>query len=172
MNYNVSNENSNSNNSNSSSQFKIRMMMVQIRNENKTSWWWRMRAHAAITTILQCLLQMNELINKIGDHFGFEKPPFSGSDGTGGGDDGGEEGGAEEEAKEEKTAFNLKLVGYDDKAKIKVIKEVRAIAGLGLKEAKEMVEGAPKVVMKDIGKEAAEEMKEKLEAVGATIEIE
>lgn len=121
------------------------------------------------------MIEMNELVNKIADHFNFEKPPFTGSDGSGGGDDdGGEDGeggGEAAEAVEEKTAFDLKLVSYDDKAKIKVIKEVRAIAGLGLKEAKEAVEGAPKVVMKDIGKEAAEEMKKKLEDVGATVEI-
>ena len=67
--------------------------------------------------------------------------------------------------------FDLKLVGFDAKAKIKVIKEVRAIAGLGLKEAKELVEGAPKVVKKDIKKEEAEELQKKLEEVGATIEV-
>jgi large subunit ribosomal protein L7/L12 len=78
----------------------------------------------------------------------------------------------EGEAKEEaKTIFDLKLTGFDDKAKIKVIKEIRAITGLGLKEAKEMVEGVPKVVKKDIKMEEAEEIKAKLEAVGATIEI-
>lgn len=119
------------------------------------------------------MLEMNELVNKLATHFGFEKPPFHGSDGSGGGgdDDGDDEGGAAAEPEKEKTAFDLKLVSYDDKAKIKVIKEVRAIAGLGLKEAKEMVEGAPKVVMKDIGKDAAEEMKKKLEEIGAVVEI-
>ena len=77
-----------------------------------------------------------------------------------------------EEIKEEvKTVFDLKLVAFDAKSKIKVIKEVRAIAGLGLKEAKELVEGAPKVVKKDIKKEEAEELQKKLEEVGATIEI-
>lgn len=77
----------------------------------------------------------------------------------------------EEEKVEEKTAFDLKLVSFDAKAKIKVIKEVRSMAGLGLKEAKEMVEAAPKVVMKDIKQEEAEELKAKLEEVGATVEI-
>jgi large subunit ribosomal protein L7/L12 len=77
----------------------------------------------------------------------------------------------EQAAVEEKTLFDLKLVGYDAKAKIKVIKEVRAIAGLGLKEAKELVEGAPKVIKKDIKKEEAEELQKKLEEVGATIEV-
>mmetsp|Transcript_16048 Transcript_16048/g.22855 ORF Transcript_16048/g.22855 Transcript_16048/m.22855 type:complete len:202 (-) Transcript_16048:345-950(-) len=80
-----------------------------------------------------------------------------------------EEAPAEEEVK---TAFDLKLTGFDAKAKIKVIKEVRAITGLGLKEAKEMVEGAPKTLKKGIKKEEAEELKQKLEGVGATIEID
>lgn len=77
----------------------------------------------------------------------------------------------EESKKEEKTHFDLKLTAFDAKSKIKVIKEVRSITGLGLKEAKEMVESAPKVVQKDIKMEEAEELKKKLEAVGATIEI-
>ena len=78
---------------------------------------------------------------------------------------------ATEEVKEEQTAFDLKLTGFDAKAKIKVIKEVRAITGLGLKEAKEMVEGVPSAVKKGIKKEEAEELKEKLEAIGAQVEI-
>jgi len=52
-----------------------------------------------------------------------------------------------------------------------VIKEVRAITGLGLKESKELVEGAPKSIKKDLKKEEAEELKEKIEAVGGTVEI-
>ena len=86
-----------------------------------------------------------------------------------GGDAGGDA--AVAEAVEEKTAFDLKLVSFDAKAKIKVIKEVRSIAGLGLKEAKELVEGAPKTVMKEIKKEEAEELKAKLEELGAVAEI-
>lgn len=80
-------------------------------------------------------------------------------------------GASEEEAVEEKMIFDLKLVGFDAKAKIKVIKEVRTIAGLGLKEAKEMVEGAPKVIQKELKKEKAEELKAQLEAVGALVEL-
>lgn len=76
-----------------------------------------------------------------------------------------------EEVKEEQTAFDLKLTGFDAKAKIKVIKEVRAITGLGLKEAKELVEGVPSAIKKGIKKEEAEELKTKLEAVGAQLEI-
>lgn len=75
------------------------------------------------------------------------------------------------EAEPEKTSFDLKLVGYDEKAKIKVIKEVRAITGLGLKETKELVESAPKVIQKQIKKEQAEELKAKLEELGAQIEL-
>ena len=65
----------------------------------------------------------------------------------------------------------MKLTGFDAKGKIKVIKEVRAITGLGLKEAKELVENAPSDVKADVKKEEAEEMKKKLEEVGATIEL-
>ena len=88
-----------------------------------------------------------------------------------GGGGGGKGGAAPAEVVEEKTSFDLKLTGFDAKFKIKVIKEVRAITALGLKEAKEMVEGAPKTVKKDIKMEEAEELKAKLEAVGATVEI-
>jgi len=119
------------------------------------------------------MLEMKELVTKIGDHFEFEKPPFTGSDGSGGGGGDDEADGeiGEAEAAPAKTAFDVKLVSFDAKSKIKVIKEVRALAGLGLKEAKEMVEGAPKVVIKDVSKEAAEELQKKLEEVGAVVEI-
>jgi len=79
--------------------------------------------------------------------------------------------GQEEVQEAVKDVFDLKLAGFDAKGKIKVIKEVRALLGLGLKEAKEMVEGAPKVIQKNLKKEAAEEIKGKLEAVGAKIEL-
>ena len=73
-------------------------------------------------------------------------------------------------AAEEKTEFTVILAAAGDK-KIEVIKEVRAITGLGLKEAKDLVEGAPKPVKEGIAKKDAEEMKKKLEAVGAKVEI-
>jgi large subunit ribosomal protein L7/L12 len=66
---------------------------------------------------------------------------------------------------------DLKLTGFDAKSKIKVIKEVRSIAGLGLKEAKELVEGFPKTIQKELKPEQAQELKAKLEAVGAIIEL-
>ena len=73
-------------------------------------------------------------------------------------------------AAEEKTEFTVVLAAAGDK-KIEVIKEVRAITGLGLKEAKDLVEGAPKPVKEGVAKKDAEEMKKKLEAVGAKVEI-
>ncbi len=73
-------------------------------------------------------------------------------------------------AAEEKTEFTVVLKSFGEK-KINVIKEIRGITGLGLKEAKELVEGAPKDVKADVPKEEAEEIKGKLEAVGAEVEI-
>jgi len=73
-------------------------------------------------------------------------------------------------AAEEKTEFAVILAAAGDK-KIEVIKEVRAITGLGLKEAKDLVEGAPKPLKEGVAKKDAEEMKKKLEAVGAKVEI-
>ena len=71
---------------------------------------------------------------------------------------------------EEKTEFTVVLAAAGDK-KIEVIKEVRAITGLGLKEAKDLVEGAPKTVKEGVNKADAEAMKKKLEAVGAKVEL-
>lgn len=74
------------------------------------------------------------------------------------------------EAAEEKTEFDVILAGAGA-SKINVIKEVRAITGLGLKEAKELVEAAPKAVKEGIPKDEADKMKEALEKAGATVEI-
>ena len=74
------------------------------------------------------------------------------------------------EPKEEKTDFVIFLSAVGDK-KINVIKEVRAITSLGLKEAKDLVEGAPKEVKKGVPKKEAEEAKKKLEAAGAKVEL-
>lgn len=109
------------------------------------------------------MLEMKELVDRVADHFGIEE-----------GDEDNTPNAApvvEEVVVEAKTVFDLKMTGYDEKSKIKVIKEIRAITGLGLKEAKEMVEGAPKVIKKDIKIAEAEELKSKLEAAGATVEI-
>ncbi len=78
--------------------------------------------------------------------------------------------GATESAPEEKTEFDVVLTSFGDK-KINVIKEVRGITGLGLKEAKEAVEAAPKAIKEGASKEEAEEIKKKLEEAGASAEI-
>ena len=80
----------------------------------------------------------------------------------GGGDGGG--------AEEEKTSFDVVLAGAGDK-KIQVIKAVRGITGLGLKEAKELVEGAPKAVKEGVAKDEAEKIKAELEEAGASVEL-
>lgn len=85
---------------------------------------------------------------------------------------GGAVGGAAEEAAEEKTEFDVELTGLSDaKAKVKVIKEIRGITGLGLKDAKALVEGAPAIIKEAVGKEAAEDIKSKVEAVGGKVTI-
>ena len=73
-------------------------------------------------------------------------------------------------AAEEKTEFDVILTGFGDK-KLNVIKAIREITGLGLKEAKDMVEGCPKAVKEGVSKEDAEKVKAELEAAGATVEI-
>jgi large subunit ribosomal protein L7/L12 len=78
--------------------------------------------------------------------------------------------GGGEAAAEEKDSFDVMLTNFGEK-KINVIKEVRAITGLGLKEAKDLVEAAPKAVKEGASKEDAEKFKEQLEAAGATVEL-
>ena len=77
---------------------------------------------------------------------------------------------ADDAGAEEKDAFSVVLAAMGDQ-KINVIKEVRSITGLGLKEAKDLVEGAPKEIKGDVPKAEAEELKQKLEAVGASVEL-
>jgi len=79
-------------------------------------------------------------------------------------------GGAAAPVAEEKDSFDVVLAAAGEK-KINVIKEVRAITGLGLKEAKDLVESAPKAVKEGVGKDEAEELKKKLEEVGASVEL-
>ncbi len=74
------------------------------------------------------------------------------------------------EEAEVKDTFDVILAGYGEK-KINVIKEVRAMTKLGLKEAKDLVESAPKPIREDVGKEEAEKLKEQLEGAGATVEL-
>ena len=107
------------------------------------------------------VLEMSELVKELEDKYGVTAAaPVAVASGMG----------EEKPAEEEKTEFNVTLISFGDK-KIQVIKVVREITGLGLKEAKDAVEGAPKVIKEGINKEEAEEIKSKLEKVGATIEI-
>lgn len=78
--------------------------------------------------------------------------------------------GAGAEAEEEQSEFDVILLAAGDK-KIQAIKEVRALTSLGLKEAKDLVDGAPKPVLEKVTKEAADKAKEQLEAAGATVEV-
>ncbi|WOI54452.1 50S ribosomal protein L7/L12 [Parvularcula sp. LCG005] len=108
------------------------------------------------------LLEANELKNLLKDEYGIE-PAAGGAVMMAGPADAGP-------AAEEKDEFDVVLVDAGDK-KINVIKEVRAITGLGLKEAKDLVEGAPKPVKEAVSKGEAEELKKKLEEAGAKVEL-
>jgi large subunit ribosomal protein L7/L12 len=81
-------------------------------------------------------------------------------------------GAAPAEAVEEKTEFNVILKAYDDTKKIAVIKEVRSVTGLGLKEAKDLVEGAPKPLKENVSKDEAAKIKEQVTAAGGTVEVQ
>jgi large subunit ribosomal protein L7/L12 len=93
--------------------------------------------------------------------------------GGGGGGPGGSPAAEEAKAAEEAgpKLVDVKLAGFDGKQKIKVIKEVRSLLGLGLKEAKELVESAPKILSKQIKPEDADEIRQRLEAAGAEVEV-
>jgi len=110
------------------------------------------------------LMQAQELVDYLKDEHGIEAAAggavMMAGPAAGGG----------EEAAEEKTSFDVILKAFGDK-KIQVIKEVRAITSLGLKEAKDLVEGAPKPVKEGVTKEEGEEIKKKLEEAGATVEL-
>jgi large subunit ribosomal protein L7/L12 len=81
-------------------------------------------------------------------------------------------GGAPAAAVEEQTEFTVMLKAYDDTKKIAVIKEVRAVTSLGLKEAKDLVEGAPKPIKEGVSKEEAAKIKDQITAAGGTVEIQ
>ena len=112
------------------------------------------------------LLEAAELKNLLKDEYGIE-PAAGGAVMMAAGPAGGDAGGA---AAEEKDEFDVILVDAGDK-KINVIKEVRAITGLGLKEAKDMVEAGGKAVKEGASKDEAEELKKKLEEAGAKVEL-
>lgn len=105
------------------------------------------------------VLELNELVKSCEEEFGVSAAaPVAAA------------GGAPAAAAEEKTEFDVILASVGSE-KIKVIKAVREITGLGLKEAKEVVDGAPKAIKEGVSKEEAEEIKTKLSEVGATIEV-
>ena len=107
------------------------------------------------------VLEMSEFVKELEDKYGVTAAaPTMVAAAPGGG----------EAAAEEKTEFDVILTAIGDK-KIQVIKEVRAITNLGLKDAKDLVEGAPKAVKEGIKKEEADEIKQKIEAVGGSVEI-
>ena len=110
------------------------------------------------------LMELSELVTKFEETFDVEAaaPVAVAAPGAGGG------GEAEEE---EKDSFDVVLTGAGEK-KIQVIKEVRGLTSLGLKEAKELVESAPKAVLEAVNKEQAEEAKNKLEEAGASVELQ
>lgn len=110
------------------------------------------------------VLELSKLVKALEDRLGVSAAvPMAAAPAAAGGDGGGA-------AAEEKTEFDVILASIGSQ-KIPVIKEVRAITGLGLKEAKDLVEGAPKPVKEAIAKDEAEKIKEALEKAGATVEI-
>lgn len=109
------------------------------------------------------LVELSELVKKFEETFEVSAAAPVAVAAAGGG-------GGGEEAAEEQTSFDVVLTGAGDK-KIAVIKEVRGITNLGLKEAKELVEGAPSPVLEGVDKDAAEEAKAKLEEAGGSVEL-
>jgi len=106
------------------------------------------------------VLELNDLVKAIEEEFGVTAAaPVAVAGAAGGG-----------EAAEEKTEFDVVLEAAGD-SKIKVVKAVREITGLGLKDAKDLVDNAPGPIKEGVAKEEAEEMKAKLEEVGATVEL-
>jgi large subunit ribosomal protein L7/L12 len=111
------------------------------------------------------VLELNNLVKELEDHYGVSAaaaavPMAAAAPGAGGGD----------AAAEEKTEFDVVLTAIGDK-KINVIKAVREVTSLGLKDAKDLVESAPATVKEAVSKDEAEEMKKKFEEVGAQVEI-
>ena len=129
-------------------------------------------AKQSVDDILEAIKELSiieaaELSKKIEEEFGIQAaaPMIAGAVAAGGGG-----GAAAEEEAEEQTEFDVLLSAAGDK-KIQVIKEVRALTSLGLKEAKDLVDNAPKPVLERVPKEQAQAAKEKLEAAGAIVEV-
>ena len=106
------------------------------------------------------VLELSELVHALEEEFGVSAAAMAAP-----------AAGAAAPAAEEKTEFDVVLAGFDAAAKIKVIKVVREITGLGLAEAKAVVEGTPKALKEGISKVEAEELKKKLEESGAKVEL-
>ena len=106
------------------------------------------------------VVELAEIVKALEEKFGISASAMAAAAPAGGGDAG-----------EEKTSFSVLLKGSGDK-KIEVIKVVREVTGLGLKEAKDLVDGAPKMVKEGVKKEEADEIKGKLEAAGAAVELQ
>ena len=112
------------------------------------------------------VLEVSELVKMMEDKFGVSAaaPVAVAAAGAGGG--------AAAPAAEEKTEFNVILKAFDESKKIAVIKEVRGVTGLGLKEAKDLVEGAPKPLKEGVSKDEAAKIKDAITAAGGTVEIQ
>ena len=106
------------------------------------------------------VLEVNELVKALEEEFGVSAAAMAAP-----------AAGAAAAPVEEKTEFDVVLAGFDAAAKIKVIKAVREITGLGLAEAKAAVEGAPKTLKEAVSKDEAEELKKKLEEAGGKVEL-
>ncbi len=107
------------------------------------------------------VLELSELVKALEEEFGVSAAAMAAP----------AAGAGAAEAAAEKTEFDVVLAGFDAAAKIKVIKAVREITGLGLAEAKAAVEGAPKTLKEAVSKDEAEELKKKLEEAGAKVEL-
>jgi large subunit ribosomal protein L7/L12 len=107
------------------------------------------------------VLELSELVKALEEEFGVSAAAMAAP----------AAGGGAAEAAVEKTEFDVVLAGFDAAAKIKVIKAVREITGLGLAEAKAAVEGAPKTLKEAVSKDEAEELKKKLEEAGGKVEL-
>jgi large subunit ribosomal protein L7/L12 len=110
------------------------------------------------------VLELSELIKDVEDKFGVSASAAVAIAAPTGGS------AAEETAAEEKTEFDVTLANFGEK-KVGVIKAIRVITGLGLKEAKDLVEAAPSVVKEGVNRDESEEIKKQLEEAGATVEI-
>ena len=106
------------------------------------------------------VLELSELVHALEEEFGVSAAAMAAP-----------AAGAAAPAAEEKTEFDVVMTGFDAAAKIKVIKVVREITGLGLAEAKAVVEGAPKALKEGVSKDDAENLKKQLEEAGAKVEI-